>query len=63
MFVVVRGICMPIYFYKSLEEIYNDKDVTTLDYSLVFFISGAFNLGNFIWMKSLVNGYIDWIRS
>ena len=60
-FVVMRGIIMPIQFYKCIEYIYNEPHVSKFDLGLVISLSCLFNLGNYIWMNQLVRGYIKWL--
>ena len=59
-FVLIRGICMPYFFVKSLNKIIRDDDMSQIDFATMCTLSLLFNISNFVWMKSLVYGYLKY---
>lgn len=62
LFVAVRGLIMPWFFFSSLMEIKNDLRVEKMDYYLLCILSIVFNIANLAWMRGLVKGYFKWLR-
>ena len=60
-FLLVRGLYMPYYFYKTLIDIYNNGEIESVDKSYIITVSILFNLGNFYWLKYLLGGYKKWL--
>ena len=60
-FLLVRGLYMPYYFFKTLTNIYDNSEIENTDKSFIITVSILFNLGNFYWLKYLLKGYKKWI--
>ena len=61
LFLVVRGICMPYFFYTNYKTLENKKIMSTFDSRLILTLSVLFNVGNFMWSRNLLKGYLKWI--
>ena len=62
LFVTVRGLIMPWFFFSTLMEIKEDLQVEVADYYVLCFLSIVFNAANLAWMRALVKGYLKWLR-